>query len=186
MNTLFTGKLTRLIASDPDQVGELFAPATRDSEFLRLFDNDPAMPIATQRLQQIIRGHAEKERAGDFRFLIQHLQDDRLIGETGLRDASSQHHNAWVFIGIAERTLWGKGYGSDAMQILLRFAFMELNLHRVNLGTYEYNPRAIRAYEKIGFVQEGKTRQAVKRAGKRWDDVYMGILRAEWEAQQNG
>ena len=67
------------------------------------------------------------------------------------------------------------------MQVLMRFGFQELNLHRINLYTFEYNPRAIRAYEKLGFVHEGKQRSAMKRGGQRWAFVFMGVLRDEWE-----
>jgi RimJ/RimL family protein N-acetyltransferase len=105
---------------------------------------------------------------------------------TGLWDAFSPHHNAVVSIGIGEREFWGKGYGTDAMNVLLRFSFRELNLHRVGLLTFSINPRAIRSYEKAGFVHEGKVRGAMRRYGKRCDFVVMGILRAEWEARQDG
>ncbi len=84
-------------------------------------------------------------------------------------------------IGLGERKYWSKGYGTDAMRIILRYAFTELNLHRVSLDTFEYNPRAIRSYEKAGFKIEGRVRQLLNREGRRWDVIYMGILREEWE-----
>jgi RimJ/RimL family protein N-acetyltransferase len=59
---------------------------------------------------------------------------------------------------------------------------MEQNLRRVSLDTFEYNPRAIRSYEKAGFVYEGRARQYLLREGKRWDLIFMGILRQEWLA----
>src|SRR5262249_9074640 len=126
------------------------------------------------------------EKPGAFPFHIRRLEDDRVIGEVALWGAASPHRNAWLSIAIGERELWGKGYGSDAMQLILGYAFRALNLHRVNLDTFEDTPRAIRAYEKLGFVHEGRVRAAMKRDSKHWDDVYMGILRSEWEAKQNG
>jgi RimJ/RimL family protein N-acetyltransferase len=84
-------------------------------------------------------------------------------------------------ISLGDREYWGKGYGSDAMRLLLRYAFHELNLHRVSLNVFEYNPRAIRSYEKVGFVHEGRMRKFLNREGKRWDILYMGITRQEWE-----
>ena len=68
------------------------------------------------------------------------------------------------------------------MKVLLRYAFEELNLHRVNLSVFEYNPRAIRSYEKAGFRHEGRQRDALHRCGKRWDMLYMGILKSDWES----
>ena len=70
------------------------------------------------------------------------------------------------------------------MRVILRFAFTELNLHRVSLTVFDYNQRAIRSYEKAGFRMEGRQRGFLKREGQRWDLIYMGILRSEWEATQ--
>jgi RimJ/RimL family protein N-acetyltransferase len=89
-----------------------------------------------------------------------------------------------VGIGIGEAEYRGKGYGTDAMQVILGFAFRELNLHRVSLSVFEYNPRAIRSYEKAGFRHEGRLRAEINRDGRRWDVLMMGILRTEWEAQR--
>jgi RimJ/RimL family protein N-acetyltransferase len=69
------------------------------------------------------------------------------------------------------------------MQLILGYAFMELNLHRVSLDVFGYNLRAIRSYEKVGFKLEGRKREMLLREGKRWDLIYMGILRAEWLEQ---
>ncbi|MBI4674562.1 MAG: GNAT family N-acetyltransferase [Chloroflexi bacterium] len=181
-NQLLTGKLTRLVAGDPDKFGELNAKWSHDSEFFMLFDSDPVMVRDAKRSGQFFRERAEKERPGAFPFLVQTLEDERLIGEGGLWNALSSNRDAWVSIGIGERELWGKGYGSDALNVMLRFAFRELNLHRVNLVTFEYNRRAIRAYEKLGFVHEGKIRGGMRRSHQRWAIVFMGILRDEWES----
>ena len=70
------------------------------------------------------------------------------------------------------------------MGVLLRYAFAELNLRRVSLSVFEYNPRAMRSYEKAGFVVEGRRRQALNRDGRRWDVIHMGILREEWEGMK--
>lgn len=185
MSDLFTGKRTRLVAFDPDKMGELAARWSRDSEFYQLFDSDPTLPRNAKRAQEHFRERAEKDRPGSFPFLVQSLHDERIIGEGGLFDAFEPHRNAWLAIGIGERELWGKGYGTDAVHILLRFGFEELNLHRINLGTFGYNTRALRAYEKIGFAHEGARRGALRRDNKRWDDYFMGILKSEWEAKQN-
>jgi RimJ/RimL family protein N-acetyltransferase len=66
------------------------------------------------------------------------------------------------------------------MNVCLRYAFLELGLERVSLGVFEYNPRAVRSYEKAGFQLEGRTRLDTLRDGKRYDSLWMGILREEW------
>jgi RimJ/RimL family protein N-acetyltransferase len=112
------------------------------------------------------------------------LDDDRLIGEIGFEDEDMPHDEAFVVIGLGERDIWGKGYGTDAMRIILRYAFTELNLHRVSLTVSEYNPRAIQSYLNAGFVEEGRLRGDEYRDGRRYDLIYMGILREEWEQNQ--
>ena len=90
-----------------------------------------------------------------------------------------------VAIGIGEADFWSKGYGTDAMGVMLRFGFTELNLHRISLTVFEQNPRGIRSYEKCGFKHEGRIRDFLLRDGKRSDMLHMGILHREWEELEN-
>jgi RimJ/RimL family protein N-acetyltransferase len=180
-NDIFHGQLTSLSAVDPDEFGTLYAKWSRDSEFLRLFDSDAPVPRDAKRTQDWLRAESEKARPGNFDFVIRRRDNAQIIGVTALTHASSPHRNAWFAIGLGERELWGRGYGSDAMQLILGFGFRDLNLHRVNLNTFQNNPRAIRAYEKFGFVHEGRVRGALRRDGQRGDIIFMGLLRAEWE-----
>lgn len=69
------------------------------------------------------------------------------------------------------------------MRVLLRFAFQELNLHRVTLDVFDYNLRALRSYEKTGFKLEGRERGVIQRDGKRYNALAMGTLREEWESR---
>jgi len=91
-----------------------------------------------------------------------------------------------IGVGIGERDFWGKGYGTDMMKLALQYAFVELNMYRVSLGLHEYNPRALRSYEKVGFRMEGRTREDACHEGVFTDGLWMGILREEWLAMQNG
>ena len=118
-------------------------------------------------------------------FAIRALEDDRLLGDADLSVINWGSRDAFVGIGIGEREFWGKGYGTDAMRLLLRYAFTELNLRRVSLNVFEFNERAIRSYEKVGFRLEGRERQVMQREGRRWDLIDMGILREEW-MEENG
>ena len=125
----------------------------------------------------------ERDSDRAFGFAVRTLSDDRLIGDIGVWIESWAHAEGWVGIGLGEREYWGNGYGTDAMRLILRFAFDELNLQR--LGVYAYNSRAIRSYEKAGFRREGLVRGDCLRDGQHWDSVFMGILREEWEAMNN-
>jgi RimJ/RimL family protein N-acetyltransferase len=122
----------------------------------------------------------EKDNHDEVIFMIRIREDDHTIGFIGLDGIRWNHGDAYVGIGIGEREFRGKGYGTDTMRVLLNYAFTELNLHRVSLNVFAYNPMAIRSYEKAGFVIEGKQREYLNREGKRWDMVFMGILKEDW------
>ena len=186
MNTsLLAGRLVRLGAREPDEVGRAFARWERDSEYHRLLDNDPNHLWSVRQYQTWQRAEQENESLDQFTFAIITLADNRLVGFIGMGGFQWSHGEAWVGIGLGERDDWGKGYGTDAMQVILLYAFRELNLFRVTLGVFSYNPRAIRSYEKAGFTVEGRVRQIVARDGQRSDEIVMGILRSEWETQTN-
>jgi len=107
------------------------------------------------------------------------------IGNCGLHDFDWKNSKAELGIAIGEKEYWGKGYGSDAVRTLLGFAFGEMNLHRVQLEVYDFNPRALRCYEKCGLQVEGRQREALFRGGSYHDVLIMGILREGFEAGQS-
>lgn len=177
---IYRGHLVRLGTEDPQILAEAFSRWGRDTEYMRLLDDAPARPWSVNQRKQWLEKDLENPTHGIL-FSIRSLAEDKLIGFVSLWEISWSHSEAWVGIGIGERDYWGKGYGSEAMQLVLRYAFSELNLHRVSLGVFSYNPRAIRSYEKCGFRQEGVINQAFVREGQRWDLINMGILRREWQ-----
>ena len=182
MNTeLLKGNFVRLGAFDPEIAADLFARWGADSEYQRLLDWEPALRFSKKASREWLEKNMDKyfEHA----FLIRALEDDRPIGEISLSIVCWNWGEAYVSIGLGERADWGKGYGTDAMQIILRYAFMELDLHRVSLDVFEYNLRGIRSYEKCGFVVEGRERALLQRDGRRWDVIYMGILKEDWLKQ---
>jgi RimJ/RimL family protein N-acetyltransferase len=186
MKDLFRGELVRFTFEDPETVAKAEVRWQRDSEFVRLADSEPVQLASEKRIRdwftenRVDKGF-EPQR---FPFSVRTLAEDKLIGFLGLW-VDLIHSVAWVGLGIGERDFWSKGYGTDMMNICLRYAFLELGVHRVSLGLHEYNPRALRSYEKAGFRMEGRTRKDVLREGKRSDTLWMGILREEW-LQQNG
>jgi RimJ/RimL family protein N-acetyltransferase len=103
------------------------------------------------------------------------------IGNCSLFSFEWRNRNAELGIVIGEKAFWNQGYGSEAVQLLLRHSFNTLNLNRVWLRVYETNPRAIRFYEKIGFVNEGRKRQSEFQDGRFIDTLLMSVLRDEWK-----
>lgn len=179
---LFEGEMVRLVSPEPKLAAEKIARWMRDSEFVRLMDSDPARLLSVDKYKEWFeKDMVDEQKNDELFFLIETLSENHPIGLIGLDGIRWTHGDAWVGIGLGERDYWGKGYGSDAMRILLRYAFSELNLHRLSLSVFEYNRRAIRSYQKVGFVDEGRARQFLNRDGQRYDLLFMGILRAEWE-----
>ena len=178
----FNGELVRLSEATPEEFAALISKAGRDTELMRLMDADPLHLSSKAAVQKWFEKYTEKDLPDHAIFMIRTLDGERLIGHIGLDGLSWSHADSYVGIGIAEREFWGKGYGTDAMRLMLRFAFTELDLHRLTLNVFEYNPRAIRSYEKVGFKPEGRQHNYLNRDGQRWDLIYMGILKAEWQA----
>lgn len=116
-----------------------------------------------------------------------HLRgSDRLIGTCALSGLDPDNGSALFHITIGEKDCWGKGYGSEATRLMLAHAFETLRLHRIGLSVFEFNERAIRAYRKIGFVVEGRAREAIWRDGRWWDEIMMSMLDREWRALRAG
>jgi RimJ/RimL family protein N-acetyltransferase len=117
-----------------------------------------------------------------YHFVICLLETGQPIGTLSLFDLDHLNGSAGMGIFIGEKSLWGKGYGTDAHNALLDFGFGELRLERVWLDVYDYNPRARRSYEKCGFRLEGIKRHGVFKNGRYVDVELMSILRDEWAA----
>lgn len=181
-SNLFKGELVRLTMDDPKVAAEAFSRWQRNSGYWRLMSSGPAYSYSVQAVKKWLEEDMEKETPSFFPFLIHRLEDDCLIGDIALDGVRFNHGDTFVGISIGDPQYWGKGYGTDAMRVILRYAFDELNLHRVSLDVFEYNPRAVRSYEKAGFKVEGRLRQTLNREGRRWDMIFMGILREEWQA----
>lgn len=174
---LFRGELVRLTALLPEDK-DAFARWSADAEYQRLLDLRPARPRGPESVMENTVESGEK----NVLFGIRTLAEDKLIG-FGELDPNRRDQYCWLGIGIGNREYWGKGYGTDAVRLLVAYAFRELNLYRVSLSVFEYNERAIRAYEKAGFVHEGRQRATIYRDGQRFDMLMMGILRPDWFAQ---
>ena len=119
-----------------------------------------------------------------YHFVMCRLDDDQPIGTIGLFNLDLVNGSAGIGISIGEKALWGQGYGTDAMFALLDFGFGQLRLERLWLEVYDFNDRAIRSYEKCGFVLEGTQRRAIYKEGRFIDVQLMSILRDEWASQE--
>ena len=186
MRDLFRGELVRFTMEEPETRASMEVRWQRDTEFHRLADSDPVLIHSEKSIKEGFEKQAEAGvKPERYSFTVRTLAEDKYIGFLGLW-VDLIHREAWVGLGIGEREFWSKGYGSDMMKLCQQYVFAELGMERLSLGLHEYNPRALRSYEKCGFRLEGRTRKDLQREGRRYDSFWMGILREEWLQMQNG
>jgi RimJ/RimL family protein N-acetyltransferase len=189
---LFEGQQIRFTAFDYDKDSQIESQWTHNPTYLRMLGADIARPLAAE---QVKKKYEEIEKEEDekrnlFYFAIrtrseEDREEERLIGFARLYWIEWSNATGNVQVGIGNPDDRERGYGSEAVHMLLRFAFDELNLFRLTALIPEYNQAARHLFERAGFSQEVRRRQALQRDGRRWDMLHMGILRQEWERQQN-
>lgn len=180
MNEILKGKFVQLSAFDPEEMSKAWSRWNRNSAYFRLLNSSGRAITSPKAHLKWMEEEVGEVSPANYFFGIRTLTDNTLIGEIALDVVDWSGRDAFVGLGIGETEYWNKGYGTDVMNVLLRYAFTEVNLRRVTLSVFEYNPRAIRSYEKAGFRHEGRMRKVLNKEGKRWDVLYMGILREEW------
>lgn len=155
--------------TDPEALNPLF----NDPEVLAGLGNLFPQPVADFR-DFVERGRDPKQ----LHLVIETLRDRTPIGACALFDIDGAIRTAMLGIWLG-KPFWDGGHGTDAMRTLCRFAFRQLNLRRLELGVYASNPRAIRVYERVGFVREGTQRRHRFFAGHYEDSYLMGLLAEE-------
>ena len=182
---LYEGQDIRFGPIDHEKDPEIESKWTHDSEFMRMMETAPARPMSAA----MIRKQYEKlekqveESKNLYHFMIRAKTDDRLIGTAAVQRIEWANGNGFLRLGIGGAEDRGKGYGTQALQMLLRFAFAELNLFRVSAMVPEYNETAMALLKKFSFIQEVCRRKALERDGRRWDLYVFGLLNDEWRDQ---
>jgi RimJ/RimL family protein N-acetyltransferase len=176
---IIRGRITYLRAAERDDV-PLFVRWINDRRTSRyLTARSPlSQPLEERWFDRMV----EAQGSGSWFFVICRLDDDRPIGTTGLfgLDLTAGTAGLGVMLGAPDDT--GQGYGSDAMAALVDFGFGSLRLQRIWLDVYDFNERARRAYERLGFVHEGTLRHAAFRDGRHIDIHRMAVLDDEWQS----
>jgi len=175
---MFNGTLVRLRGMEKSDIDNIM-----------LWINNPevtrhllafTLPMSRAMEEKWLEG-AVHHTATDKLFAIETLSGEYL-GGCGLHHIDHVNRHAEVGIAIGKDAYLGKGYGTDALQVLLRLGFHSLNLNKIYLRVFAPNTRGIRCYEKCGFKAVGRHRQHRFLAGQWQDEVLMEILRDEWEA----
>ncbi|HVF04151.1 MAG TPA: GNAT family protein [Frankiaceae bacterium] len=171
---MYLGALVRLRAPEPRDADRLY----------ELFNDAGAVaglgvryPVSRQAELDWVTGRGTPSY-GSAHFAVE-THDGLLLGTCGLFDTEwPENRSAQLGIALVDRSQWDKGYGTDTMRTLCRFGFEQMNLHRIELLVFASHTRAIRVYEKVGFVREAVARQKHWNAG--WhDDVLMSLLEGE-------
>lgn len=154
-----------------------------DTAYQRMMDSAPPMPTNEEAVWKSIR----EDMASDVivRFAIRPLGKTSLVGWVGFDEMDWPHRSASLGMGIGDPDSRRKGYGEEALRLLLGYGFRELNLHRVELTVFEYNKPAIGLYEKVGFRHEGTSRERLRRDGQWYDMHFYAMLEGEWTEMLN-
>jgi RimJ/RimL family protein N-acetyltransferase len=115
-------------------------------------------------------------------FAIYDLEDMAHVGGVNLHDIEQRHRTCELGIAILDPARRGKGLGTEAVTLITDYAIHALSMHNVQLRVLEFNQAGLRAYEKAGFREYGRRREAILHSGRRWDMVYMDVIASEWES----
>lgn len=118
-----------------------------------------------------------------YQFSVRKIEDNKLLGNIGFKEVNELHKTALFGIMLANKEEQNKGYGKEAINLLLDFGFSLLNLKNIYLEVFEYNEIAYNVYKKIGFKEVGRRRKAVEIMGKRYDIIMMDILQEEYNSK---
>ena len=148
--------------------------------------NDPELAVMLQIVVKPVslageREFMEKISKDPYQFAIVDKKSNKLIGGCGLKDVDLVNRTALMGIFLGNRKYWGKGYGEEATRLLVDFAFSYVNLRSIMLEVFDFNPRAVRCYEKVGFKHVGRRRCAKLLGDKCYDEVLMDIIAEEFE-----
>jgi RimJ/RimL family protein N-acetyltransferase len=180
---IWQGKIVRLRSFKLEDA-EILAQLPQDTE-ADAFANRAQLPAEQtleskqNYLQSQIKFTAD-EKDDSCQLAIEALDSNKLVGLVGMYKTNRRTRVAWLNIRVYSSAERGKGYGGEAILILLNYFFNELDYFRVTLNVFAPNIRAHNLYKKVGFVEEARLRQPSIYQGRREDEFLMGILKDEF------
>ena len=180
---MLTGNLVRLRAIEMEDLDRYLA-WVNDEEVVQYIATSAPHPVSRAQEEEWLRRAMTHTVPPEITYAIETLDDGRHIGSVSLHGVGGSERKASLGVLIGDKTCWSRGFGTDAITVMLRHAFEELNLNRVSLEVHDFNARAIACYRKCGFVEEGRLRQDRYRHGEYGDTLIMGVLREEFRAKR--
>lgn len=173
---MYQGNLVRLRAFDNSDL--MYALSiNNDYDVMRTASAGILYPTTVED-QARMMSNQTSYTAGDYQFAIEQLDNGRFIGQCGLMQVNWKNRRAEIGI-MLDKAAANQGYGTDAIQTLCKFAFREMNLHKLKAVVFDFNAPAIRCYEKCGFVREGELKDEVFREGKYHSAIVMALINTE-------
>lgn len=179
--SLLDGERVRLRALREEDL-EVLEAWWNDPEWM-VFQQGHIIPTPSPAAADMLRSWSGNKEATGAGLSVEEIEGEKLVGHIALWGVDPVVRAATLGVIIGGLHV-GQGYGTDAVRVMLRYAFDELGLNKVELGVWEYNERARRAYEKVGFRVEGTRRAAAFHAGRYWAQIQMGILRDEFRQER--
>ncbi len=181
---MLRGKNVILRAIEKEDVAKLVRIKNEEEVLIHLRSNIP-QPNSVYAGELDYEEKCKKKNENEVEFAIEN-SEGTIIGKCGTMDTRWKDSETTVFIFIGGSENRGKGYGTEAIKLLMDFVFQQMNIRRVKLYVFSFNVRAKSSYEKAGFKVEGILRQELFRNGKYHDVIQMGILKHEYYALHGG
>ncbi|MBE0409252.1 MAG: GNAT family N-acetyltransferase [Anaerolineales bacterium] len=182
--SLYQGDLVTLAPVDAQNDAELISKWTHHTEIMRQWDIDPLQPLSAWKVTKMLEKMEKEaeEKRNLYYFSIRTLDEKRMVGLVQIDWIEWVHGTGRVKLLIGEAQDQSKGYGEETLRMILNYAFSELNLYRLSTLIPDYDQATWEMFNKAGFCEEVRQRQAINRFGQRWDLILMGLLKVEWQA----
>jgi len=181
-SSMYEGRLVQLRPLDHEKDPPVIARWTQDPLWRSVLA-EVARPLSVEAVRRLLEKVEKQmeETKNLFHFTLRARDDNRLVGLARIFRIDFHNGTGALNLGIGDASDRRHGYGSDALNLLLHFAFDELNLHRLSVWPSADNLPFIQMVEKAGFEEEARRREAVFHDGSYWDEVLLGLLRTKWE-----
>ena len=137
------------------------------------------LPASEMKEKKWVEEYSLKNNSLEVLFIIETASDSVVIGFCVIGKINYKDCNAEFTVIIGDSSYWGKGIGQEASKLLIKYAFNQLNLHRLYTGVYSFNNKSLKLIERLGFKKEGRQRQSIYKNGKYHDIILFGLLKEE-------
>lgn len=175
---MYKGKLVKLRAYKQEDI-EKATEFINDEETKKFLDTSIPFPITKWEEEEWIKTR-KSNKDFTYDFAIEDLRTGKYIGGCSINECNLKSRNCTIGIMIGDKEYWGKGYGSDALNVLIKFIFEEVNIYKIKLNVFSFNERAIACYKKLGFKEEGLLKNEIYRNGKYCDAIPMALFKENW------